>query len=585
MIRVRPSLAALALGALVSMTAAACEAPTAGARAIPAADGPSLAVIPARGTATTLDVASWNIEWFGDTGTGPSNETLQLQNARDVILGTDFDIWGVAEIASLTHWNSLESQLPGYTGFLASEANVTSGSTYYSSGEQKVGILYKSSIATVQSAKVILTAHDTDFAGRPPLEVTLRVTLNGVTQDVVVIVLHAKAFNDLSSWQRRQNASVALKSYLDATYPTTKVIVLGDWNDDVDTSITSGQASPYANFVADAADYAFPTAALSAAGVSSTTGYSDMIDHHLNTNELFATLVPGSAEVYRVDSFISSYDATTSDHFPVLTRYTFGGGTVVKPTVTVTSPNGGEQWTVGSAQAITWTASSGVANVKLEYTLNGSSWTVIAASTAASAGSYAWTVPGTASTLAKVRVSDAAQPRTEDESDAAFTITTSAPATPAQVIVNEILANEAGSNTAGEFVEIVNVGGTSAAIGGWTISDGAGVKHTFAAGTTLAPGKALVVFAGASAIPAGLTNAVGASTGSLALGNSGDSVILKDAGGVVKNSFTYPSSLSGTDGVSMNRSPDTSATGTFVLHTALGSLTSSAGKRANGTAF
>ena len=98
----------------------------------------------------------------------------------------------------------------------------------------------------------------------------------------------------MSSWQRRLNASNALKSYLDTTYPTQKVIVVGDWNDDVDTSITSGQASPYQNFVSDAADYAFPTRALSLAGVSSTTSYTDMIDHHLTTNELYATLVPAS---------------------------------------------------------------------------------------------------------------------------------------------------------------------------------------------------------------------------------------------------------------------------------------------------
>ena len=106
-----------------------------------------------------------------------------------------------------------------------------------------------------------------------------------------------------------------------------------------------------------------------------------------------------------------------------------------------------------------------------------------------------------------------------------------------------------------------------------------------ATGTLLGPGKAFVVYSGASAIPAGLANAVAASTGSLALGNSGDSVILKDGGGVVKTSYSYPSSLSGTDGVSMNRSPDATATGSFVLHTALGSLTSSAGTRANGSAF
>ena len=64
-------------------------------------------VIPGKGTTSTLDVASWNIEWFGDTNNGPGNETLQLQNARDVISGTDFDVWGVAEIVSNSQWNSL----------------------------------------------------------------------------------------------------------------------------------------------------------------------------------------------------------------------------------------------------------------------------------------------------------------------------------------------------------------------------------------------------------------------------------------------------------------------------------------------
>jgi hypothetical protein len=61
-------------------------------------------------------------------------------------------------------------------------------------------------------------------------------------------------------------------------------------------------------------------------------------------------------------------------------------------------------------------------------------------------------------------------------------------------------------------------------------------------------------------------------------------VILKN-GTTTVNGYPYPSSLSGTDCVSMNRSPDASASGSFVLHTALGSLSSSAGKRANGTAF
>jgi endonuclease/exonuclease/phosphatase family metal-dependent hydrolase len=572
-VRIRP-LAGLVLGMLAL---AACEAPTA-SRPRSAPGRISAVVVPAQGTAATLDVGGWNVEWFGDASNGPSNDALQLSNVKDVIAGADLDVWGLAEVVDAVEWNSLKSQLTGYTGILASDASVTSGSTYYSASEQKLALLFRSSIATVLSSKIILTANDSDFAGRPPLEVKLHITLNGSTQDVVFIVLHMKAFNDVASWQRRKNAATALKSYLDSTYPTQKVVVLGDWNDDVDTSITAGQASPFASFVSDAADYTYPTKALTDAGVASTVSYPDFIDHHLDTNEMYATYVAGSAKAFRADSYIASYGTTTTDHYPVITRYNFGGGGA--GSVTVTSPNGGESWAGGSAHAVTWTA-SGAANVKLEYTLDGgTTWSTIVASTPASAGSYSWTLPAVASTNAKVRVTDTASSAT-DASNAAFTITGG---TPASVIVNEILANEPGSDTNGEFVEIVNLGGTTASIGGWTVSDATSVRHTFAAGTTLAPGKAIVVFAGSAAIPAGLTNAVAASTGTLSLANGGDSVILKDGSAVVKSSFAYTSTLAGTDGVSMNRSPD-ATTGSFVLHTALSSLQSSAGKRVNGTAF
>jgi endonuclease/exonuclease/phosphatase family metal-dependent hydrolase len=472
------------IAALLSLTMVSCVA----ADYAPEEDfgDPAFKVaIPARGADDTLDIGSWNIEFFGSTTNGPTNETLQLQNARDVIAGTDFDIWGVAEIVDTAHFNSLKSQLPGYAGFLANDPTVTSGSSFYTSTEQKLGILFKSSVATLLSARLILTQNDTDFAGRPPLEVKLRVSMGGVTEDIVVIVVHAKAFNDLPSFQRRQAASVALKSFIDTTYPTQKVMVVGDFNDDVDTSITSGQPSPYQNFVSDSADYDFLTDVLSAAGQSSTVSFSDMIDHHLGTNDMAAGFITGTAQVYRVDQFIASYGTTTSDHFPVLTRYNLG---VAPP-------------------------------------------------------------PGSG-----------------------------------QLRINEILANEAGSNVAGEFVEIQN--GTSSTINltGFTISDATGVRHTFPSGSSIAPGKVIAVFGATSGIPAGLANAVGASTGQLSLANGGDTVTLKNSSGTVVDTFTYPSSLAASDGVSMNRNPDASA-GSFVLHNTISTLLSSPAKRANGTSF
>lgn len=540
--------------------------------------------VPAKGTAATLDVGNWNIEWFGSTSSGPTNESLQLANARDVIAGADLDLWGVAEIVDTAHFNNLKSQLSGYAGFLANDALVTSGASYYSATEQKVGVLYKTSHATLLGARIILTANDTDFAGRPPLEVRLRVSLNGHTEDVVLIVLHMKAFADSDSWERRRSASLALKSYLDSTWPTQKVVVLGDWNDDVDTSIVAGYESPFKNFVDDSLDYRYPTGALSAAGVSSTTSYPDFIDHQLLSNELNAQYEANSVEAYRVDQYIANYDATTSDHFPVLSRYVWGSGGGTPASVTLTAPNGGESWAAGSTQNITWTQ-SGLSNVALDYSLDdGATWSLITSSTAASALSYAWTVPGVATSSARVRVSDAANAALADASDAAFTITAETTSS-ANVVLHEILANEPGSNTAGEFVELLNTGGSAQDLSGWTLSDASGVRHTFAAGTSLAAGKALVVFGAASAIPSGLSNAVAASTGSLGLANKQDTVTLKRNDGTVASQYTYASSLASQDGVSMNRSPDGNASGGFVLHNTLVSAASSAGKRANGTAW
>ncbi|MDF3068732.1 MAG: endonuclease/exonuclease/phosphatase [Polyangiaceae bacterium] len=134
-------------------------------------------------------------------------------------------------------------------------------------------------------------------------------------------------------------------------------------------------------------------------------------------------------------------------------------------------------------------------------------------------------------------------------------------------------------------MELVNIGRAAANLAGWTLSDGSSTRHTFASGASLAAGKSIVVFGGSSGIPSGLTNAVAASTGGLNLGNSGDTVTLKNSSGTSIDGFAYSSSLAGSDGVSINSSPDARATGSFVKHTAVSPLSSSPGKRATGAAW
>lgn len=149
--------------------------------------------------------------------------------------------------------------------------------------------------------------------------------------------------------------------------------------------------------------------------------------------------------------------------------------------------------------------------------------------------------------------------------------------------INEILANEPGNDTAGEFVELVNLGNVAADLSGWTLSDNVQTRHVFPAGTMVAPGKALVVFGGASGIPAGLSNAVAASTGTLALNNTGDDVALRIPAGSIWHVIHYGSDLASQDGVSMNLSPEATPGSLPVLHTSISTLRASPGVRSDGT--
>ncbi len=97
------------------------------------------------------------------------------------------------------------------------------------------------------------------------------------------------------------------------------------------------------------------------------------------------------------------------------------------PTITVTSPNGGETLTVGNSYPITWTSTGTVSNVNIKYsTNNGSSWTTIISSTA-NDGSYTWTVPNAVSSQCKIKISEAADENPSDASNAVFTIASGLP--------------------------------------------------------------------------------------------------------------------------------------------------------------
>jgi len=69
-----------------------------------------------------------------------------------------------------------------------------------------------------------------------------------------------------------------------------------------------------------------------------------------------------------------------------------GVGLIFSQSITVTSPNGGENWDLGSTHNITWTSSGVSGNVGIKLFQNGTSLGYIAQNIPVSAGTYSWEI-------------------------------------------------------------------------------------------------------------------------------------------------------------------------------------------------
>ncbi len=96
--------------------------------------------------------------------------------------------------------------------------------------------------------------------------------------------------------------------------------------------------------------------------------------------------------------------------------------TITPPrTLTLTAPNGGQSWSEGTTQSITWTYTGPIAYVAISYSINnGSTWNTIQ-SYMTNTGSYSWVIPSVDSTTCLIKVSDADSSVT-DISNSTFSI-------------------------------------------------------------------------------------------------------------------------------------------------------------------
>ncbi len=266
----------------------------------------------------TLDIVTWNVEWFGDASNGPVDDNLQMQNAKTLIETIDADLYALQEISNANLFESLVTNLEGYSGTIANFDQT-----------QRTAYIYKEETIKVYQSQLISSGMNySDWAaGRFPLELLIDATINGETREMYLYNIHAKAYGEESDYNQRINASRQLKVFLDNQRRSANVMVLGDFNDEILQSTYNNLASPYKNFDDDT-EYTILTKSLEENGYTSYSRFS-MLDHILISSELEDEWFEGTERVEN-PNYIGNYLSETSDHYPVWTRFLYGTPTNIE---------------------------------------------------------------------------------------------------------------------------------------------------------------------------------------------------------------------------------------------------------------
>ncbi len=289
-----------------------------------------------------LNIAAWNVNWFGSPTQGPTNLTTQYNNVKTVLTTINADIFEMEEVSDSVGFKALVASIGGYSCTCSPEYSYSNSPPIDPYG-QRLCFVYKNSVFSNVTTTPLLTNFKNDptlltnypntnsrfwASGRLPFMLTANVTINGVTRNLGFVGIHARANTSASPPQEiydmRKYDVEKLKAFLDANYPNLPLIISGDFNDDLDETVANVTTtiSTYNSFINDPINYDLFTKILSNAGARSTVGFSDMIDHIIGSNELSNAFI--STRIGTPQTYISSYASTTTDHYPIMAKFNLG---------------------------------------------------------------------------------------------------------------------------------------------------------------------------------------------------------------------------------------------------------------------
>lgn len=261
------------------------------------------------GTNETLDIATWNIEWF------PKNGTTTVNYVKEVINAAKIDVWAIQEVEDTIAFRKMVDEIEGYNWYIP--PGWFGGLAYIYNNKQ---------IAIDSIYRILNTQHYWHNLPRSPLVMEFKFN----NESYSIINNHFKCCgngvlnlnNSEDEETRRYKASELIKEYCDAKLNDKRVIIIGDLNDIL---TDNSENNVFQIFIDDTDNYQFAdmNIAMDENEDWSYPSWPSHIDHILISNELFAAFnLPGSEiKTLTIDQKVfdnwDTYDNNISDHRPV----------------------------------------------------------------------------------------------------------------------------------------------------------------------------------------------------------------------------------------------------------------------------
>ncbi len=253
----------------------------------------------------SLEIITWNVEFF------PHANDSTILALAEAVLDLNADIIAFQELRRTGWFSKLMAYLPEYDFIVSHQASF-----------MDLAIIYKNTMFELVRQIEPFADNDYNFAGRPPLQADLILSMNGENIPLSVVNLHMKCCD--SGLARRQKAAQMLYEYLDESYAEqSNIIVLGDWNDD--TKDEPGQHC-FEPFFQDDRFY-FTTREI-AYDIDQATypkePYVSFLDHIMVSEKILPRDAGYSIQTLLMGNFMGGYDvyeAYISDHLPVILSF------------------------------------------------------------------------------------------------------------------------------------------------------------------------------------------------------------------------------------------------------------------------